>query len=431
MRIFDQVESQVRSYVRSFPTIFNKAKGALLYDEQDKEYIDFFAGAGVLNYGHNNPVVSQALIEYIQQDGIVHSLDQATTAKKHFLERFYYDILQPRHMDYKVQFTGPTGTNAVETALKLARMVKSRSNIISFTNGFHGLTMGSMAVTGNAFYRDESFINRSNVSFMPYDGYFGDEINTAQYLRKFLEDQSSGIDLPAAIIMETVQAEGGVNVAGKEWLIEIEHICREFDILLIIDDIQVGNGRTGTFFSFEEAGLSPDIITLSKSIGGGLPLALVLIRPELDQWKPGEHTGTFRGNNLAFVAATRLFDYWKTDELSERIKIKEKIIRDRLSIIADKYPELNCKVRGRGMIYGLEIGTKGMAKQVSRESFNRNLIIELAGADDDVLKFLPPLVIEEELLVKGLDIIEEAIVALMEEKKNKDGGIGIIDSSQS
>ncbi|MDD4874183.1 MAG: aminotransferase class III-fold pyridoxal phosphate-dependent enzyme, partial [Dehalococcoidales bacterium] len=261
--------------------------------------------------------------------------------------------------------------------------------------------------------------------------YFGDEINTAQYLRKFLEDQSSGIDLPAAIIMETVQAEGGVNVAGKEWLIEIEHICREFDILLIIDDIQVGNGRTGTFFSFEEAGLSPDIITLSKSIGGGLPLALVLIRPELDQWKPGEHTGTFRGNNLAFVAATRLFDYWKTDELSERIKIKEKIIRDRLSIIADKYPELNCKVRGRGMIYGLEIGTKGMAKQVSRESFNRNLIIELAGADDDVLKFLPPLVIEEELLVKGLDIIEEAIVALMEEKKNKDGGIGIIDSSQS
>jgi len=431
MRIFDQVESQVRSYVRSFPTIFTRAKGALLYDEQEKEYIDFFAGAGVLNYGHNNPTVNQALIEYLQQDGIVHSLDQATTAKKHFLERFYYDILQPRHMDYKVQFTGPTGTNAVETALKLARMVKGRSNVISFTNGFHGLTMGSMAVTGNAFYRDESFINRSNVSFMPFDGYFGEGVDTAQYLRKFLEDGSSGIDLPAAIIMETVQAEGGVNVANKEWLVEIEHICREFDILLIVDDIQVGNGRTGTFFSFEEAGISPDIITMSKSIGGGLPLALVLVRPELDQWKPGEHTGTFRGNNLAFIAATKLFEYWKTDELAELIKTKEKIMRDRLKIIADKYPELNCKVRGRGMIWGLDIAPKGMARQVSRESFYSGLIIVLAGAELSVLIFLPPLIIEENLLVKGLDIIEESIVALMEAKNNDDGGLGIIDNSQA
>ena len=186
MRIFEQVESQVRSYVRAFPAIFSKAKGALIYDENDMEYIDFFAGAGVLNYGHNNPTVNEALAEYIQQDGIIHSLDQATSAKKRFLERLYYDILQPRHMEYKVQFTGPTGTNAVETALKLARMVKGRSNIIAFTNAFHGLTMGSMAITGNAFYRDESFINRSNVSFMPYDGYLGPEVNTAEYLRKFV-----------------------------------------------------------------------------------------------------------------------------------------------------------------------------------------------------------------------------------------------------
>jgi len=429
MRIFEQVESQVRSYVRAFPAIFNKAKGALLYDEQGTEYIDFFAGAGVLNYGHNNPTVNKALIEYIQQDCIVHGLDQATSAKKRFLEKLYYDILQPRQMEYKVQFTGPTGTNAVETALKLARMVKGRSNVIAFTNGFHGLTMGSMAVTGNAFYRDESFINRSNVSFMPYDGYFGTEVNTTAYLRKFLEDQSSGVDLPAAIILETVQAEGGVNVASYNWLVEVEQICREFDILLIVDDIQVGNGRIGTFFSFEEAGISPDIITLSKSIGGGLPLSVVLVKPDLDQWKPGEHTGTFRGNNLAFVAATELFSYWETDELSEKIKAKEKIIRERLTYIADKYKEIDCKVRGRGMIYGLEIGAKGMAAQVSQESFNRNLVIELSGAKDDVLKFLPPLVIEEDLLVKGLDIIEESILALIENRNNNGGGMDIIDNS--
>lgn len=421
MRIFEQSESQVRSYIRSFPTIFTKAKGAVLYDEQDREYIDFFAGAGTLNYGHNNPLVSRALIEYIEKDGLIHGLDQATTAKKNFLETFCYDILQPRNMDYKVQFTGPTGTNAVETALKLARMVKGRSNVISFTNGFHGLTMGAMAVTGNSFYRDESFINRANVSFMPYDGYFGPDVDTADYLRAFLSDQSSGIDLPAAIILETIQAEGGVNVASVEWLRKIESICREFDILLIVDDIQIGNGRTGTFFSFEEAGISPDIITLSKSIGGGLPLAIVLMRQELDQWKPGEHTGTFRGNNLAFVAATELFSYWKTDDFAKSIKEKEQILRKKLTEIAAKYPELECEVRGRGLIYGLKIGTKNTARLISQECFNHGLVIELAGAKDDVIKFLPPLVIEEELLVKGLDILSEAISAIMEHSNNSNG----------
>ncbi len=431
MRIFDQFESQVRSYVRAFPTIFATSKGAVLCDEQGKEYIDFFAGAGVLNYGHNNPTVNRALIEYIQKDGVMHGLDQATSAKKRFLERLYYDILQPRYMEYKVQFTGPTGTNAVETALKLARMVKGRSNVIAFTNGFHGLTMGSIAITGNAFYRDESFINRTNVSFVPYDGYFGPDVNTAAYLRKFLEDMSSGVDLPAAIILETVQAEGGINVASSEWLLEIERICRDFDILLIVDDIQVGNGRTGTFFSFEESGISPDIIVLSKSIGGGLPLALLLFKPELDQWRAGEHTGTFRGNNLAFVAASELISFWETDELANYIKSSEKIICDKLTAMAEKYKELDCQVRGRGMIYGLDIGAKGLAAQVSRECFNRNLVIELSGARDNVVKILPPLVIEEELLVKGLDIIDESIGALLEAQNNGNGGMDIIDNTQS
>jgi diaminobutyrate-2-oxoglutarate transaminase len=248
-------------------------------------------------------------------------------------------------------------------------------------------------------------------------------------LRKFLEDQSSGVDLPSAIILETVQAEGGVNVASYEWLVEIEQICREFDILLIVDDIQVGNGRVGTFFSFEQAGISPDIITLSKSIGGGLPLSVVLVKPELDQWKPGEHTGTFRGNNLAFVAATELFAYWETDELTEIIKNKETIIKDRLTDIASAYKTFDCKVRGRGMIYGLDIGAKGIAAQVSNECFDRKIVIELSGAKDNVLKLLPPLVIEEDLLIKGLDIIEESIWALADNQNNNDGGMGIIDNS--
>ncbi|PKL39526.1 MAG: diaminobutyrate--2-oxoglutarate transaminase [Spirochaetae bacterium HGW-Spirochaetae-1] len=418
MRIFEQLESQVRSYVRTFPTVFHSALGSVMCDEQGKEYIDFFAGAGTLNYGHNNPRVNEKLIEHLQNNGIVHGLDKATTAKKNFLQKFYSVILEPRHMDYKIQFPGPTGTNAVETSLKLARMVKGRSNIIAFTNAFHGLTMGSMAVTGNSFYRDEAFINRSNVTFMPFDGYFGDSVDTSEYLRKFLNDNSSGVDCPAAIILETVQAEGGVNVASPEWLRNIEAICRDFDILLIIDDIQVGNGRTGRFFSFEDSGINPDIVTLSKSIGGGLPLAMVLLKPELDQWKPGEHTGTFRGNNLAFVASTELLDYWENDNLTEAVYYKEKILRESLEKMAVAFPEMGATVRGRGMVYGLHIPEKGFAQEISACAFERGLIIELAGARDDVVKFLPPLVIEEELLIKGLDIIEQSIADVLEKKKN-------------
>jgi diaminobutyrate-2-oxoglutarate transaminase len=400
--------------VRHFPTIFNRAKGSYLYDEQGKEYIDFFAGAGTLNYGHNNPRVNESLIEHLSNDGIVHGLDKATTAKKKFLEIFYHTILAPRRMEYKIQFSGPTGTNAVETSLKLARMVKGRSNVICFTNAFHGLTMGSMAVTGNAFYRDEAFINRANVTFMPYDNYFGPDFDTSKYLRKFLEDKSSGVDLPAALILETVQAEGGVKVARDEWLKEIEQICRDYDILLIVDDIQVGNGRTGTFFSFESSGINPDIITLSKSIGGGLPLSLVLMKPELDQWRPGEHTGTFRGNNLAFVASSELLSYWENDNLSEAIRYKEEILHEELEKIAAKYPDVEAQIRGKGLIYGLHIPFQGFCRDVSAEAFGNGLVIELAGAEADVLKFLPPLVIEEEVLRQGLTIIDESIGKTLE-----------------
>ncbi|WP_027389569.1 diaminobutyrate--2-oxoglutarate transaminase [Chrysiogenes arsenatis] len=422
MRIFEQMESQVRGYIRSFPAIFDRAKGSYLYDEQGNEYIDFFAGAGTLNYGHNNDRVSNALIEYIQKDGVVHGLDMATSAKKRFLNKLHETVFAPRNLEYKVQFTGPTGTNSVESALKLARMIKNRSNIVAFTNGFHGLSMGSLAVTGNNFYRDEAHISRSNVSFMPYDGYFGPDVNTLDYLRKFLEDGSSGLDLPAAMIVETIQAEGGINVASVEWLQGLQQICHEFDILLIVDDIQVGNGRSGTFFSFERAGIFPDMVTLSKSIGGGLPLALLLMRPELDQWKPGEHTGTFRGNNLAFVASVETLAYWDNNDLSDAIQYKEAIIREELEKIAAKYPDLNAAVRGLGMIYGLEIPELGFAKEVSRIAFTKGLVIELSGASDQVVKLLPPLTIDETTLRSGLALIDETIGEIIATKQERLSG---------
>jgi len=420
MRVFENFESEVRGYIRSFPTIFSTAKGAKLTDEQEVEYIDFFAGAGTLNYGHNNPLIQEALIKYLQYDGIVHGLDMATTAKKEFIQTFQDLILAPRNLEYKLQFTGPTGTNAVETALKLARLVKGRSNVVAFTNGYHGLSQGSLAVTGNNEYRDESYISRCNATFMPFDGYFGDW-NTLNYFRKFLSDSSSGVDIPAAVIVETIQGEGGINVASSKWLQELESICREYDILLIIDDIQVGNGRSGKFFSFEDAGINPDMVTLSKSIGGGLPMALLLFKPDLDQWKPGEHTGTFRGNNLAFVAArVSIENYWQNDDLSNAVKYKEKILKEGLEAIAKKYSHYEVEVRGRGLAYGIEFKSdNSIAGEISEYAFKEQLIVETCGSEGQVVKFLPPLVIDEDTLREGLKRLERAIDKLMSDKKDK------------
>ncbi|MCL7423147.1 MAG: diaminobutyrate--2-oxoglutarate transaminase [Methylobacter sp.] len=422
MRIFEEMESEVRGYIRSFPAVFDTARGSEMFDERGNRYIDFFAGAGTLNYGHNNPAISQALIGYLQNDGIVHGLDKATVAKKVFLQKLADTIFAPRNLEYKVQFTGPTGTNAVETALKLARMVKQRSNVIAFTNAYHGLSMGSLAITGNSFYRDESYGVRHNSAFVPYDGYFGQDVNTIDYLRRFLMDQSSGIDLPAAIIVETVQGEGGIHVASDAWLRELESLCREFDILLVVDDIQMGNGRTGTFFSFERAGITPDMVTVSKSIGAGLPLSLLLMRPELDQWKPGEHTGTFRGNNLAFVAATKALEYWDTPDFAEGVRHKGEIFRESLQAIVDKHPAINGELRGVGMVWGIEFADPGFAGAVSEEAFKQGLVIETAGANGQVLKFLPALTMDEAIITEGLAIIEKSIEAVLEKRKSLRAG---------
>jgi diaminobutyrate-2-oxoglutarate transaminase len=408
--VFERLESQVRSYCRTFPAVFSRASGARVWDEQGREYLDFFAGAGTLNYGHNNPRIKASVIEYLAMDGIVHALDMYTVAKREFLTAFERIVLRPRGLEYRVQFPGPTGANAVEAAFKLARKVKNRSNVIAFTNGYHGLSAGALAATGNRHFRSEAFVNRLDVSFMPFDGYLGDGVDTLEYLRRVLTDDSSGVDIPAAVILETIQAEGGVNVARKEWLQGLERICREFDILMIVDDIQVGNGRTADYFSFEQAGIRPDIVTLSKAIGGiGLPMSLVLIHPQCDVWRPAEHTGTFRGNNLAFVAAQCALSYWEGEGFSQEIRRKEGILREGLVAMTERYPRLGMKVRGRGLIYGLEIPKPAMAKAVSQEAFQHGLIIELAGNEDQVLKFLPPLVVEDDELRRGLDIIDRAL----------------------
>ncbi|WP_270165129.1 diaminobutyrate--2-oxoglutarate transaminase [Paenibacillus sp. SYP-B4298] len=413
MKVFNELESEVRSYCRSFTTVFKKAKNAKLWDTEGKEYIDFFAGAGAVNYGHNNPMLKQRLMDYLQEDGITHSLDMATEAKEGFLQRFNQLILTPRGLNYKVMFPGPTGTNSVESAMKLARKVTGRIPIICFTNAFHGMSLGSLAATGNHYKRKGAGVPLTHTTFMPYDGYFGEDVDTAAYLEKLLDDPGSGVELPAAVLLETLQGEGGLHEASSDWLRRIERICQERGILLIVDDVQMGCGRTGTFFSFEQAGIEPDVVCLSKSIGGfGLPMALTLIKPEHDIWGPGEHNGTFRGNNLAFIAASAALDFWVDGGFEPELEQKAKAIRVVLERIREEHPQYGIELRGKGMIQGMAFADKEQAARLCKAAFARGIIMETSGPYDEVAKLMPPLTIETELLEQGLTVMEEAMKEL-------------------
>jgi diaminobutyrate-2-oxoglutarate transaminase len=413
--IFSDIESEVRGYVRSFPVIFERAIGSTMIDQDGTEYIDFFSGAGALSYGHNNPIMKKSLLAYIENDSISHSLDMATVAKKSFLEAFNNIILKPRGLDYKLQFTGPTGTNAVEAALKIARLSTGRSTVVAFTRAFHGVSGGSLAATANQHFRQAAGYSLENVVFVPFEGYVPG-LDTLAYLEQMLSDQSSGLELPAAVIVETIQAEGGINVASPEWLRGLSELCARHGILLIADDIQVGTGRTGEFFSFEDSGIVPDIVTLSKSLSGyGLPMSLVLMKRELDIWKPGAHSGTFRGNNMAFVCATvALETYWKDDALTADVHRKEVLVKNRLRALAEQYPQAQFDVRGRGFIFGLaSTAMPELAQAIAAEAFTRGLVVETSGPSNEVLKLLPALIIGDDTLNRGLDIIAASVEAVI------------------
>ena len=411
MNIFEKCESNVRSYCRSFPAIFHRAKGSIVYDESGKEYIDFFAGAGALNYGHNHDYIKQKIMSYLDADGIAHGLDMYTSAKEKFLALFNEVVLNPKQLDYLIQFCGPTGTNAVEAALKLARKVKQRTGIFSFMGGYHGMTLGSLSITGNTGIRAGTIGTLNNVTFMPYPYGFMESFDTIEYMESVLNDVNSGVEKPAAIIFETVQAEGGVVVAPVEWMQRLRQLCDDNDILLICDDIQVGCNRTGSFFSFERANIVPDMVTLSKSISGyGFPMSLLLIKPELDIWEPGEHNGTFRGNQLAFIGATAALEYKGNINLEQDVKEKELFLK---SYLAQQIAPISDKIeiRGIGMIWGIDVknfGGKSFAKTITSRCFEKGLIVEVAGRNSTVIKILPPLVIDMPTLRKGSSIIKEA-----------------------
>ncbi|PRY57851.1 diaminobutyrate--2-oxoglutarate transaminase [Glycomyces artemisiae] len=417
MQVFEQVESEVRSYCRNWPTVFSTARGSRITDEQGRSYVDFFAGAGTLNYGHNHPALKEALLAYLTEDNVVHTLDTYSTAKRRFLESFRDLVLAPRGLDYKVQFPGPAGNNAVEAALKLARKYTGRETVVSFTNGFHGMTLGALAVTGNSMKRGGAGVPLNNAATMPYDNYMDGRTPDFLWLRSLLEDPGSGLDRPAAVIVETVQGEGGVNVASDAWLRGLEAVCREHELLFIVDDIQMGCGRTGPFFSFERAGIRPDIVTLSKSLSGmGLPFALTLMKPHLDVWEPGEHNGTFRGFAPAFVTAQAALEtFWRDDDLTAAVDDRAAWLDGELNGIAESHPELGITTRGRGLARGLVFTEPAHAGQVCQEAFANGLLMETSGAEDEVVKLLPPLTTTRDDFEEGIGIAREAVATVAKE----------------
>jgi diaminobutyrate-2-oxoglutarate transaminase len=410
MEAFERWESEVRSYSRVFPTVFASASGARQVDEQGRSFLDFFAGAGVLNFGHNDPRMKRAMIEFLEADGVAHSLDMATTTKRDFLEKFAATVLEPRGMDVRMQFTGPTGTNAVEAALKLARKVTGRPDVVAFTHGFHGMTLGSLALTGNDYFRAAAGVPLDHVLRVPFETAPGGGTAALDQLRALLADPSSGMAPPAAFVVEVIQAEGGVNVASAGWLRAVRDLARDVGALFVVDEIQVGCGRTGSYFSFDGMGLDPDVVCLAKGIGGyGTPLAMNLVRPELDaHWSPGEHTGTFRGQGLSFVAGRVALTYFDDDELMSRVRARGERMAAALTDLADDVGA-GYEVRGRGMIQGLDVGDGALAKAVAAACFEAGLLVGPCGTGGRVLKLVPPLTIDDDDLAEGLDVLAAAV----------------------
>lgn len=412
MTIFDDRESNVRSYCRSFPDVFQRAKGSVIYAESGAAFIDFFAGAGALNYGHNNDEIKRKVIDHLAADNLIHGMDMYTAAKREFLEKFSDIALAPKHLDYKVQFCGPTGTNAVEAAFKLARKIKKRAGVFAFAGGYHGVSLGSLAATSGLSHRAAAGLPLANVTFMPYPFGFMETFDTIEYMDAVLADVNSGVEKPAAVIFETVQAEGGIVVAPDEWVRRLRDLCDRHDILLICDDIQVGCGRTGPFFSFERAGVVPDMVTLSKSISGyGGPMSLLLMKRELDIWEPAEHTGTFRGYQPALVGATAALEYFRDHDLAQEVRRKGAFLESYLTGDVASLGE-GVKVRGVGMIWGVDVAGAGgpdFARQVSSRCYELGLIIERVGRNDTVLKVMPPLTTELDILAKGCEIIKQSL----------------------
>ncbi|EJT85475.1 diaminobutyrate--2-oxoglutarate aminotransferase [Pseudomonas putida S11] len=411
---FERLESNVRMYCRDLPLVFDTAQGSKIRGEDGREYLDFFAGAGALNYGHNDPRMRDALIAYLSSNGVTHALRPRTppTQRRHVSSKtIERDLVQAtRRGTYKVQFTGPTGADAVEAALKLARKATGRTKVVSFYGAYHGMTAGALAVTGNRTRRGPGL--STDVVFVPYEDSPYGEFDSIGFLERLANDQGSGSELPAAVIVESVQIQAGVYPASNEWLQRLRKWTSDHGVLLICDEIQAGCGRTGDFFGFERSGVVPDLITCAKSIGGfGLPMAIVLIRAGLDVWQPGDHIGTFRGNQLAFLTAQIALGYWRDESFLKLLATNCAAMERAVAGFAE-IPGV-ASARCRGMIAGIDFGRGNVAfaKDAQQRVLQAGVLVDRCGPNGEIIKLMPPVNTPTDQLEEGLKAFGESVAA--------------------
>lgn len=427
-------ESNARSYPRRIPLALKSASGIYVEDVEGRRFIDCLAGAGTLVLGHNHPVVIDAIHKVLADKLPLLTLDLTTPVKDKFVQDLFAFLPKSFSQHTKIQFCGPTGTDAVEAALKLVRTATGRSMVLSFQGGYHGMSQGALSLMGNLGPKKPlGGILNNNVQFLPYPydyrcpfglgGTQGAAVNL-RYLENLLNDPESGLQLPAAIIVEAVQGEGGVIPADLDWLRGLRRITAEAGVALIIDEIQSGFGRTGNRFAFEAAGIVPDVVVLSKAVGGGLPLAVMVYQDHLDTWQPGAHAGTFRGNQMAMAAGSAVIDYLVEHDIpAHAAKMGQRLV-DHLLALQHVYPHLG-DVRGRGLMLGVELvnpdgvldhlghppASGSLAASVRSECLRRGLIIEVGGRHSSVVRFLPPLEISAQQIDEIAAIFSRAVAA--------------------
>lgn len=444
--LLDQAEheSQVRSYPRRLPIAIKQAYGVLVEDTRGQVFLDCLAGAGTLVLGYNHPEINQALKDQLDSGLPYQTLDISTPSKDRFIKQVKSFLPEELSQNCVIQFCGPSGADGVEAAIKLAKQTTGRNTMLAFRGAYHGMTNGTMGMMGNLGTKARRTGLMSDVHFMPFPynlrcpfGLGGDAGARAsiRYIERMLGDDEAGIMKPAAIIVEPVQGEGGVIPAPAFWLKELRRICDEHDIILIFDEIQCGVGKTGYNFAFEEAGVVPDILCLSKAIGGGLPMSILVVKKEMDTWKPGEHTGTFRGNQLAMVSGAKALEIIQRDNLVEHANIAGQYLRMGLEKIQSR---VNCiaEVRGKGLMLGVEIkdpsgalnkfgepqSDGALTLRIQRAALERGLMVEKGGRDGSVIRFLPPIIISFEQIDFALRTLEEAILVAGGGEKDPEGG---------
>ncbi|HEY9736341.1 MAG TPA: aspartate aminotransferase family protein, partial [Trichocoleus sp.] len=427
-----QRESNARTYPRRIPIAIAEAKGIYVKDADGNRYLDCLSGAGTLALGHNHPVVTEAIQQTLSASYPLHALDLTTPIKDQFVEELFASLPPSFANHARIQFCGPTGADAVEAAIKLVKTATGRRSMLSFQGGYHGMTHGALSLTGNLTAKLAVPGLMSDVHFLPYPyayrcpfgvGGTGHQISS-RYIEHILDDPEGGIVPPAGLIMEVVQGEGGVIPAPNDWVRQIRRLTQARQIPLIIDEIQTGLGRTGKLFAFEHADITPDVVVLSKAIGGSLPLAVVLYHESLDQWQPGAHAGTFRGNQMAMAAGLATLRYIQEHRLADHAQTMGERLMIQLKQIQTEFPCLG-EVRGRGLMVGAEVvdvntaaNAQGsypahpvLARRIQRECLRRGLILELGGRHSSVVRFLPPLIVTAEQIDRICEIVHAAVQA--------------------